>query len=157
MRESYRFAAAGVDLGISGENAALRSCGVRDSAGAGYGDGGMLGTLIRKLNYSLNGLSDTWVSETSFRQWSFVVVVSDGLALYLFSVSFVTGVIVFAGFVLLAAELSNTAIEAVVDRVDTQWHALARKAKDAGSAMVFLTFIGLLTVWVFALLDARAG
>ncbi len=117
----------------------------------------MLGTLIRKLNYSLNGLRESWVSETSFRQWSFAVVVSDGLALYLFSVSFATGVIVFAGFMLLAAELSNTAIEAVVDRVDTQWHALARKAKDAGSAMVFLTFLGLVAVWVFALLDARAG
>ena len=116
----------------------------------------MLGTLIRKLNYSLNGLRDTWVSETSFRQWCFVVAVSDGLALYLFSGSFVTGVIVLAGFVLLAAELSNTAIEAIVDRVDSQWNALAGKAKDAGSAMVFLTFLGLVAIWVFALLD-RAG
>ena len=44
----------------------------------------MLGTLVRKLNFSLNGLRDTWISETSFRQWSFVVIVSDGLALYLF-------------------------------------------------------------------------
>ena len=89
----------------------------------------MLGTLIRKLNYSLNGLRDTWVSETSFRQWCFVVVVSDGLALYLFSGSFVTGVIVLAGFVLLAAELSNTAIEAVVDRVESQWKRAGRKGE----------------------------
>ena len=111
----------------------------------------MIRTWIRKLRYSLDGIRDTWVSEPSFRQWFVVVVVSDALALYLFSVSLTAGVIVFAGFVLLAAELCNTAIEAVVDKTTTEFHALARKAKDAGSAMVFVMFVALVSIWAIAL------
>ena len=41
----------------------------------------------------------------------------------------------------LAAELLNTAIEAVVDLVSPEWHPLARQAKDAASASIFVLIV----------------
>jgi len=40
-----------------------------------------------------------------------------------------------------AAELLNTAIEAVVDLASPEWHALAKRAKDAAAAGVLATAI----------------
>jgi len=53
---------------------------------------------------------------------------------------------------LLIVELINSAIEAVVDRVGTQWHVLSGRAKDLGSASVFMTFLLVVWVWLSILL-----
>jgi diacylglycerol kinase (ATP) len=51
----------------------------------------------------------------------------------------------------LIVELINTAIEATVDRIGAQWHELAKRAKDLGSAAVFLALLSCLCVWAGAL------
>ena len=48
----------------------------------------------------------------------------------------------------LMAELFNSAIESVVDRISVDRHALSKRAKDLGSAGVFLSMMVLLSVWV---------
>lgn len=52
----------------------------------------------------------------------------------------------------LIVELLNSAIEAIVDRVSPEEHVLAKRAKDLGSAAVFVALIALAVVWalVFA-------
>jgi len=55
---------------------------------------------------------------------------------------------------LLAAELINTAVEAIVDKTTPERHPLAKKAKDAGSAMTLVTFLALATLWVAVILSA---
>ena len=54
----------------------------------------------------------------------------------------------------LAAELLNTAVEVVVDLVSPEWHPLARQAKDAASASVFVLIVLTLALWCAALLTA---
>ena len=52
----------------------------------------------------------------------------------------------------LLVELLNSAIENVVDRVSLEWHPLAKKAKDMGSAAQFTAQLFLAAVWVTYLL-----
>jgi diacylglycerol kinase (ATP) len=48
-------------------------------------------------------------------------------------------------------ELLNTAIESALDRVGLQWHDLTKRAKDLGSAAVFLALLLCLATWAMAL------
>jgi diacylglycerol kinase (ATP) len=100
--------------------------------------------------YSAAGLRAGW-SETAFRQEVFA-------AIFLLPLSFWLGrnwmeVAVLAGSVmaLMAVELLNSAIEAAIDRVGPEWHDLSKRAKDMGSAAVFLSLIFCCGVWFAAL------
>jgi diacylglycerol kinase (ATP) len=57
----------------------------------------------------------------------------------------------------LAAEVMNSAIEAVVDRWGPEWHELAGRAKDMGSAAVFVLMMNVVFVWSVLLLPRWAG
>jgi diacylglycerol kinase (ATP) len=58
-----------------------------------------------------------------------------------------------AGSVLLVliVELLNSGIEASIDRVGLQWHALSKRAKDLGSAAVLLSLLLWFGTWAGAL------
>jgi diacylglycerol kinase (ATP) len=43
--------------------------------------------------------------------------------------------------IVLIAELLNSALEAVVDRISADHHELSRRAKDMGSAAVFVALV----------------
>ena len=47
----------------------------------------------------------------------------------------------------LSAELLNSAIEALIDRYGAEPHELAGRAKDMGSAAVFLLMMNVLLCW----------
>jgi diacylglycerol kinase (ATP) len=47
----------------------------------------------------------------------------------------------------LSAELLNSAVEAVVDKVSPEFHELAGRAKDMGSAAVFLLMVNVALCW----------
>jgi diacylglycerol kinase (ATP) len=48
-------------------------------------------------------------------------------------------------------ELLNSSIEATVDRISLEKHDLAKRAKDIGSAAVFLSLVNLAIVWLIIL------
>jgi diacylglycerol kinase (ATP) len=48
----------------------------------------------------------------------------------------------------LIAEVVNSAIERVVDLVTTDYHEMAKRAKDVSSAIVLLTLITSSTIWI---------
>jgi diacylglycerol kinase (ATP) len=50
-------------------------------------------------------------------------------------------------FLVLIVELLNSAIEAVVDRIGDEFHELAGRAKDMGSAAVFISLANVVLVW----------
>jgi diacylglycerol kinase (ATP) len=54
---------------------------------------------------------------------------------------------------ILVVELLNSAVEAAIDRIGTERHALSGLAKDMGSAAVLLSFLLLIASWSFVLLD----
>jgi diacylglycerol kinase (ATP) len=51
----------------------------------------------------------------------------------------------------LMMELLNSAIEAAVDHTSTEHNALAKQAKDIGSAAVFFALINVVVTWGFLL------
>ncbi len=53
----------------------------------------------------------------------------------------------------LVVELINAAIEAVVDRISLENHALAKRAKDIGSAAVMVSLANAAAVWLVILLS----
>lgn len=46
------------------------------------------------------------------------------------------------------AELVNSAIEAIIDRISLQKHPLSKRAKDMGSAVVLIAFIHATLIWL---------
>ena len=53
----------------------------------------------------------------------------------------------------LVVELLNSAIEAVVDRIGTERHELSGRAKDQGSAAVFVALVIVAITWAFMLFN----
>ena len=91
--------------------------------------------------YSLDGLKSAWRYEHAFRQELLLVSVFQKLIMIAVLV------------LMLIVELLNSAIEAVVDRVSLERHALSKNAKDYGSAAVLLSFLIALATWSVILFD----
>lgn len=102
--------------------------------------------------WSWQGWCAAWASEKSLRQWTLAQAISATLALALPLSTAERALIVALGFVVLAAELGNTAIEGIVNRVSPETSDMARKAKDCGSAMVALAAIAAGAAWLVVLL-----
>jgi diacylglycerol kinase (ATP) len=103
--------------------------------------------LLLATRYSYRGLRSAWRYEESFRQETLVIVVSVPLAMWLARdiVDFL--LLTLPVLLTLAAELGNSAIEAVVDRIGEERHELSGRAKDFGSAMVFMNILVAAVSW----------
>ena len=78
-----------------------------------------------------------------------------GVVAWVLPVSFGYSAILFVSlFLPVLAEVANSAIERVVDLVTTDYHILAKQAKDAGATLVLLSLIVTTLIWVFTLLVA---
>jgi diacylglycerol kinase (ATP) len=99
------------------------------------------------LHYSLAGLRAAYRHEDAFRQEMLLALVLIPLAFVLPADG--TGRALMIGSVLLVliVELLNSAVEATVDRVSLEDHALAKRAKDIGSAAVLLTLVNVPLTW----------
>ena len=106
--------------------------------------------LIQAFGYSFHGFKAGW-SEPAFRQEALAAIVLLPLAMWLGSTWLEQALLVGAVVAVMVVELLNTAIEAAIDRVGPQWHALSKKAKDLGSAAVLLSLIFCALVWLAAL------
>lgn len=108
--------------------------------------------IIDAAGYSMRGLSAALKHEAAFRQELALVVVLTPLALY-FGQSNIERTILVASLILvLVVELLNSAIEAVVDRISDEQHELSGRAKDIGSAAVFISLANVVIVWGMILL-----
>ena len=94
--------------------------------------------IIKAAGYSLKGLQAAWRHEAAFRQESILLFVAVLLAAWL-DVSVVERFLLIGSVTLvLILEIINSAIEAVVDRIGSEHHELSGRAKDMGSAAVFI-------------------
>ncbi|BFO12303.1 diacylglycerol kinase [Serratia rubidaea] len=104
--------------------------------------------IIKAAGYSYKGLTAAWRNEAAFRQEAVAAVVAVIVALWL-DVDAVARILLIGSVLLvLIVEVLNSAIEAIVDRVGTDFHELSGRAKDMGSAAVSLSIILALLVWV---------
>jgi len=100
--------------------------------------------------YSLNGLKAGW-GEPAFRMEACLAIVLLPLA-FIVGQSWIETAFLVAGVLLvMIVELLNTAVEAAIDRIGPEWHDLSKRAKDMGSAAVFLTSLLAGGIWLAAL------
>lgn len=105
--------------------------------------------LINACFFSIAGFKASWQNEEAFRQEVLLLIVSIPLVLWLEG-SIVEKLLLIGSIVLiLLAELLNSAIEAVVDRIGSEHHELSGRAKDIGSAAVMLACIWAAVTWIF--------
>lgn len=103
--------------------------------------------LWRAFRWSMSGLRAGWRYEASFRLEAMLTVILVPVGLWagngpLEKIALVSPVIL-----VLSVELLNSAIEAVVDKVSPEFHELAGRAKDMGSAAVFLLLVLVVLCW----------
>lgn len=103
--------------------------------------------ILAATKYSYKGFRAAWKHEAAFRQEVLLLLVMAPLAFWLGD-SF-TEIAILLGSVLIVVivELLNSAIEALTDRVSTDFHKLSGRAKDMASAAVFLSILQMIMIW----------
>lgn len=101
--------------------------------------------------WSWQGWCAAWGTEKALRQWTWIHALSVTLAFALDLTPAERALVIALGFLLLAAEMINSAVEAVVDLASPDLHPLAKKAKDCGSACVALTAMAGGFAWLIVL------
>jgi len=110
-----------------------------------------VGRMLRAFGSSAKGLAGAFREEEAFRQELAFACVAVPLALWLGHSGVERALLVAPVLLILIVELLNSAIEATVDRIGLERHALAGLAKDVGSAAVLLSFLLLGIVWLLVL------
>lgn len=108
--------------------------------------------ILDATEYSLKGLLAAWRNEAAFRQEVSLAVVGIASAFWLAETRHDFLWLILPLFLVLIAELANSAIEAVVDRIGSEFHELSGRAKDIGSAMVFISLMLTVVIWAVILL-----
>lgn len=109
--------------------------------------------VVYATYYSLNGLRAAFKSEAAIRQEIVAMLVLIPVACWL-DVSMVERILLIMSlFIVLIAELLNTAVEKLCDHVSTDIHDLIGKAKDIGSAAVFVSLLLATTTWTAILVS----
>ena len=111
-------------------------------------------TLFKNTTYALNGFMEITKHETSFKLQLLLFVLLQGVIWFLpIGLSYQV-ILMISLFIPLMAEITNSAIERVVDLVTDDYHIMAKYAKDAGATLVFCSLIVLTLIWTFTLLFA---
>ena len=103
--------------------------------------------LIRATRYSAQGFAHAWRYEAAFRQEIALTLILLPLALWLGRSGFERLLLIGCCLIVLIVELLNSAVEAAIDRFGDEQHELSGRAKDLGSAAVFVSLILVAAVW----------
>lgn len=110
--------------------------------------------LLKNTTYALAGLKEVFKNETSFK---IELILFMLLTFFIWSIEldFILKTILQTSlFLPLLIELINSAIERVVDLVTIEHHELAKRAKDAGAAAVFISIIMTVIIWIMVFVYA---
>lgn len=109
-----------------------------------------LNRVLHAFGYSISGLRAAW-HEKAFRQEALAAVAMIPASFYVgqswLEVATLAGSVV----LVMVVELLNTGIESAIDRIGPEWHELAKRAKDMGSAAVLLSLLLCSGIWAAAL------
>ena len=104
--------------------------------------------IIKAAGYSAKGFRAAWKYESAFRQEVVLTATLIPLAFLLGRNPVEVGLLIASLLLVVIVELLNSGIEALVDRVGDEPHQLSGRAKDLGSAAVFVALILTLVLWV---------
>ncbi len=107
--------------------------------------------ILNAFKFSYDGFVATFKSEEAFRQDLIICMVLTPIAIFL-PITLIEKLFLFSTlFLIVMAELINTAIEMTIDRISEELHPLSKIAKDIGSCIVLVSFMYLILVWVLIL------
>lgn len=101
----------------------------------------------KAMIWSFQGLRAAWLVESSFRTEVVLFLVLAPLGWYLGQSPVEQVLLIGSPMLVMAAELLNSAIEALIDRYGAEQHELAGRAKDMGSAAVFVLLANMVLCW----------
>ena len=110
-------------------------------------------TLFKNASYAIDGLAHAIKTETSFKIEVAIAIVLLPVIYFLPFLLIYKLILLVTYFIIMIAELLNSAVENVVDLVTTDIHPLAKAAKDIGATAVFFSVILHLICWTVVLLD----
>lgn len=117
---------------------------------AGSGNTGVT-RWVKALGFTWLGLKAAYKHEEAFRQEVFLLIVSIPLAIWLGNTGIEIALLIGSVLLLLIVELLNSAVEAIVDRFGGEIHELSGRAKDMGSAAVFIAMMNTALVWLLVI------
>ena len=103
--------------------------------------------IVNATFFSLAGLRAAWLHESAFRQETLLCAVLVLAAFWLGETAVERALLIGSCLLVLIVELLNSGVEAVVDRVGEEQHRLSGRAKDLGSAAVFVSLALTVVVW----------
>lgn len=103
--------------------------------------------IINAFGYSMKGLRAAFKHESAFRQETALLIILLPLAILLGQSIVDYSILIGSLLLVIIVELLNSALEAVVDRVSDEQHKLAGRAKDMGSAAVFIALLNVIVIW----------
>ncbi|TAN03533.1 MAG: diacylglycerol kinase [Rhodanobacteraceae bacterium] len=109
--------------------------------------------IWRALVWSLKGLHEGWRVEASFRLEVVLFVILFPIGLWLGHGAVEKALLAGSLLPVLAAEMLNSGLEAVIDKLWPEYNAIAGRAKDMGSAAVFLLMLNVLVIWIVILVS----
>ena len=109
-----------------------------------------LSRVLHAFTYSIDGLKTGW-GEPAFRQEAILAIPLLPLAFVIGANWMETAMLIAVVVFVMVTELLNTAVEAAIDRIGPEWHAISKRAKDLGSAAVLLSLLLCGGVWLAAL------
>lgn len=110
-----------------------------------------LSRIWHAYRYSLAGLAAGWGESAAFRMEVLLAIVMLPVSFWLGRNWLETAVLAAAVVGVMVVELLNTGIEAAIDRIGPEWHALSKLAKDLGSAAVLLSLLLCGAIWAAAI------
>jgi|SRR5690606_31467054 len=114
---------------------------------------GLKGTarLVRAARVTWQGLRWAAVHEEAFRLELLAAIVLLPMALWFGETAVERALLAGSVLLVLLVEILNCSIEATVDRIGLERHELSGRAKDMGSAAVFIALLNALMVWLLLL------
>ncbi|AUV15401.1 diacylglycerol kinase [Aeromonas caviae] len=103
--------------------------------------------IINATGYSMKGLKSAWINEAAFRQELLLILLLMPLAFWIGDSLNEILLLVCISWLVVIIEVLNSAVEAVVDRIGSEHHELSGRAKDLGSAAVFIALALNALVW----------
>ncbi|QUM81494.1 diacylglycerol kinase [Moritella sp. 5] len=103
--------------------------------------------IFKATGYSMKGLRAAFKYESGVRQELLLLLIFTPIA-FMLDVTNVEKILLVGTLVLvLIVELLNSAVESTVDRIGCEYHELSGRAKDIGSAAVFVSLCLAAFVW----------
>ena len=107
--------------------------------------------FFASVKYALDGFWAAVRHEPSFREDLIFVAILTPFAVILPVNAVSTVVMITTLFLIVIAELLNSAIEWTIDDISLTKRPFAKRAKDMGSAAVFIAYINCIVVWAIIL------